>query len=201
MNKVGLRKDGCRAYNVSADGPWNRCQRDVDHDSLHRDYFDREWGTKSVQAFTFDIDSTLADTSVRAAKMLNAENHDDNDWTAYAMACESDTPTATMALLPILKKAGYTIILVTARPECARGVTMAWLDKFGAVYDHLVMRPEGDEPIINYKVDAIKRISESYEVVMHFDDWWGIGEAVQKHLNIPTVIVRSYAPEDNRATF
>lgn len=153
-----------------------------------------------IEAVTCDIDSTIADTSIRADKMINKFNRHLTDWEAYALACESDTPTDTVELVRLLSQ-NYIIVLVSARPKSSQKVTMEWLEKYDIPYDYLVLDEGYHDSIIDYKVAAVSQVNEAFPVKLHIDDWWGIGEAVKESLGIPTVIVRSYAPKDNKATF
>lgn len=144
-------------------------------------------------AIACDIDSTLADTSYRARKMIK-KNREETDWLAYAQACDSDVPTATVDLLRLLHPY-YTIVLVTARPIQALPQTRSWLERHEVPFDFLIMDEGNFEHSSDYKVAAIEQVSLSYEVALVIDDWWSHGEAIKDALGIPSVIVRSYAPE------
>ena len=151
------------------------------------------------RAITCDIDSTLADTLHRA-HLINVADRETTDWLAYAQACGGDTPTAVVGLLRVLAP-HHKIILVTSRPEGARRQTQDWLAAAEVPYDSLVMLEKHGQDPTQYKVEAIEKIRRDYDVVLHLDDWWAVGEAVQTQLGIPTVIVRVYQPEALQPAF
>jgi hypothetical protein len=153
-----------------------------------------------TQAVTIDIDSTLADTRHRAATMIDPAERESTDWTAYARACGGDSPTDVIALVRALAP-HYTIVLVTSRPVASRNETLAWLDAQQVPYDALVMDEGFHTTPTEFKVAAIEQVNYTYDVVLHLDDWWGIGEAVRETLGIPTVIVRVYAPQSVEMAF
>lgn len=155
-----------------------------------------------TDAVVFDIDSTLADSSKRAARMINRENRHLTDWLAYAMASGEDAATSTAQLAKLFHRLGVTVGLCTFRPESSRDVTQKWLAAKGIEYEFLVMSKDDTEMRpVEYKVAALERISESFKVLMHFDDSWEICQAVENLLGIPAVCVRSYAPAQDLLAF
>lgn len=144
---------------------------------------------------TFDIDSTLADTTHRK-HMINTDDREATDWTAYARACADDLATDVVTLTRLLHPL-HRIFLVTARPEAAEAETRAWLREHGVAYDALIMRDRDTERLspTEWKVCAIQAIDRLFPVKLHVDDWFGVGEAVRQRLSIPTMIVRIYAPD------
>jgi hypothetical protein len=143
---------------------------------------------------TCDIDSTLADTHIRAAAMINRDDRSATDWTAYAQACASDSPTDVIALLSALCMS-QTIALVTARPPESYPQTVAWLHRYRVPFDLLFMCPSTVKDPTGWKVDTIARLhAEDGGVAFHVDDWWAVGQRLREEHNIPTIVVRVYAP-------
>lgn len=147
-----------------------------------------------TQAVTVDLDSTLADTRHRASAMIDKTDRENTDWTLYAQACTDDTPTDVVALVRALAPY-YMIVLVTSRPIASKNQTMRWLEAHNVPYDAIVMDEGFHNTPTEFKVAAIEQVAYTYDVVLHLDDWWKVGEAVKAALDIPTVIVRVYAPE------
>jgi hypothetical protein len=141
---------------------------------------------------TSDVDSTLADTTQRR-HLINSEQHDATDWTAYARACAADAPTPVIDLLHLLGRV-HNIVLITSRPEPARSETIAWLSANHVMYDALIMDDGEYETPTQFKVAAVEQVNAISPVVLHLDDWWGVGQAVMDTLGIPSVTVSVYPP-------
>ena len=155
----------------------------------------------SEPAVVVDIDSTLADTFHRSHMILQGDQREDTDWVAYAKACGGDTPTGTVDLLRLLDPY-YTIVLMTSRPGAARDETVEWLTRYRVPYDVLIMDYKHAPSTVDFKVEQIRELIRSgWDVRLLLEDNWKIGEAVKAELGVPSVIVRSYAPNKLELSF
>jgi len=145
-------------------------------------------------AVVADIDSTLADTLHRQGLILQGEERENTDWTAYAKACADDLPTATVPLLSLLKP-HYKIILLTSRPEESRPETEAWMARHDVRFDRLVMDGNSGLGTVGYKLTGLRALMVEYDIKLLLEDSWNIRTAVEQELGIPTLVVRAYAPE------
>jgi predicted secreted acid phosphatase len=149
---------------------------------------------------TFDLDSTLANTYERAKRMIDKEKIHEMDWVAYAMASGEDPETNLVHLVKLFNHLGVRVVLVTYRPNKSRDVTMKWAASKGIEYEALVMSNDNDNrrpP--DYKVEAVARVNEVWNVLMHFDDSAEVNEAIERELGIPTVTVSVYTAEQTLA--
>ena len=141
-----------------------------------------------------DMDSTLADTRHR---QTGRGTYDPLtfDWVAYAMLSGDDAPMrGTIMLVNALHARGVTIVILTARPEEARGITEGWLDRHGVAYDTLILPPlmlVGIQEVAAWKLRAaqpwIER-SPEFDVLL-IDDNEEIGNAFEE-VGIPVVRVQ-----------
>lgn len=109
-----------------------------------------------------DIDGTLAEISHR----LEHVKKEPKDWKKFFEMMYADSPRAEVVEFVLEKKReGYGIIIITARPEDYREVTMDWLDEtfhsFGEEerpFTTLLMRPSGNkQPDDQVKQDMLNR--------------------------------------------
>jgi beta-phosphoglucomutase-like phosphatase (HAD superfamily) len=124
------------------------------------------------RAVVWDLDGTLADDRARA-HFVEVEAGRARDWHSYFDAIDTDPPiAASMEVLRALRLAGLRIVFLTGRPDYTRPKTERWLEANGLTeYDLLVMRPEGEQrPAGLFKVDAVARLGEEYELVCAFED-------------------------------
>ena len=91
-----------------------------------------------------DVDGTLANTEHRE-HFLNARP---KRWKDYLKAANHDTTYEDIVwMVKLFKKAGCTILIVTARSEDERNQTKEWLDNIAGlrgVYDKIYMRGSRD---------------------------------------------------------
>ena len=89
----------------------------------------------------FDLDGTLALIEHRRHFITGKEK----DWKSFYEACDQDKPyEAVLAVLRALHLNGYKIWIVSGREDSVRHKTIQWLAEQHAVFDVLLMRPEGD---------------------------------------------------------
>ena len=134
-----------------------------------------------------DIDGTLANITHR----LHFTEKTPKDWKGFFEGIANDSIRAEVADLVIQsEKAGYDIILISARPEDYREPTLDWLKKaFGGhqPYKTLIMRRSGDRrPDTDVKRDML---------YTYFPDRSLIYKVIDDR---PRVIVETWIPELGR---
>jgi predicted kinase/uncharacterized HAD superfamily protein len=93
------------------------------------------------QAVIVDVDGTLADASHRIHYLKGKK-----DWKAFFDAMGDDAlHTDIRRLVELFRFSGYTIILLSGRPEDYRRITENWLQKHNVRYDFLFMRKFNDK--------------------------------------------------------
>ena len=91
----------------------------------------------------FDIDGTCSDPSHRSRVV----DRDEPDWDAFFAAAGKDAPiVATMAIMDAMYNYGMKPVIITARPESIREITMEFFRKHIKNFDDqnfvLMMRPD-----------------------------------------------------------
>ncbi len=117
------------------------------------------------QSILVDIDHTLSEASWRDGM------HDDplKSRDEYFAAAKDDKPLAdTIRLMNTLGR-DYNYIILTARPEKWRQLTMQWLVAHSVNADEVLMRPEGCfDPTPRMKVDlALERFGGEKGLLEH----------------------------------
>jgi phosphoglycolate phosphatase-like HAD superfamily hydrolase len=91
-----------------------------------------------------DVDHTLANSFYRDGLMA-APMGAGVSWDEYHAASAKDEPIQDIVMMiNSLAMAGYTIVVLTARPGKWRQLTMDWLLRIGVHVDELLMRPDDD---------------------------------------------------------
>lgn len=121
-----------------------------------------------------DLDGTLADGQWRL-HMLPPEHMRgiDSAWAEFNLAGQYDTLIhSTAMVIDALHRAGYYVIILTARGEISRDVTLRWLEKYCVSYHELIMRGIGDSrPDTEYKREVVQRLmDEGHTITCAFDD-------------------------------
>lgn len=146
------------------------------------------------KAIILDLDGTLADTSHRHNLFTGGY---EIDWSLVDKMSLQDPPHAWCKNMAIqYSKAGYMILIVTARPKSSLYVTEQWLEKnlksCGVEY-RLYIRPENDvRPDFEYKREVyFQDIRSRFDVEFAVDDrdtvvsmWNQIGLAGLKFGNV-----------------
>ena len=154
-------------------------------------------------AAVFDIDDTLFDASRRLREALERAGAPGSDpsrlrgsrresfWRAFLSEelLTLDSPYANVVeLVKSKKRAGLAIILITGRPERLRRATIRQLEEAGVPFDELHMRRDGDRrPEVGFKIDAVRRLSRSWDVREFHDNNPQVIEAVANLL--PDVVL------------
>jgi uncharacterized HAD superfamily protein len=130
-------------------------------------------------AVIFDIDGTLADASHRVHFLQGVKK----DWDGFFAGQSEDTVRENVvSILNMYFENGIEIILLTGRGEQFRQVTADWLNRNDIYYNSLIMRPLGDKTDDHIlKIDEIKKIQMSFEVVGFFEDRKRICDAARAH--------------------
>lgn len=136
---------------------------------------------------TFDLDSTLADTSPRRHLLPQS---DPPDWTAYSMACAGDEPFDSAIRLAHLLGRYYDIAILSGRAEGARVPTERWLDRAGIKPVFMLLDDVGwTESHADYKVRRMEEIlAAGWRVALHVDDQKST-KIIETKLGVPTVII------------
>lgn len=122
-------------------------------------------------AVIFDMDGTLCDVRPVRHHVRGKERGKRN---FHAFHTESEFCPPNVHVLEMAKdvrKAGLSVVIVTARDDRYRPLTERWLAKHGVDYDYLVTRPNGDSrPDYEVKRDIFADVSKHYRVVHAVDD-------------------------------
>jgi hypothetical protein len=161
--------------------------------------------------YSFDLDSTLAETTHRRDLILGDRSKMvDQDWIDYALACkdDSDGPAAPFLNAIIAQQGGIDgvpsartfkpidFIVVSRRDNAAKDLTIEWLNARGWAPKALIMLKDefkGSDARLQpqWKANAIRAYERTSgdQVVLHLDDF----HAVTQHLlsvGIPAMTVR-----------
>ena len=138
-------------------------------------------GQEAGALFTFDLDSTLADTRHRH-HMIDPEGR--TDWRAYSLACGDDKPIhSTLALARALQAAGHPVWIVSGRDAAALTHTRTWFRRSaGFTPDGYVLDSGGLDYATHeeYKVKAVA-LAEALAGrphALHVDDWPPVARAL-----------------------
>lgn len=115
-----------------------------------------------------DIDGVLADVRHRLHHLRGRPR----DWEAFFAGVSAD-PILEQGSRHVLEAqaAGLGIVYLTGRPERCRSDTVQWLAAHGLPEGRLLMRRDSDRrPARVLKVEALRRLSEAYEVAYLLDD-------------------------------
>lgn len=96
-----------------------------------------------MKVVIFDIDGTLANGEHREHLYGGRAAY---TWDAYVAASIDDTPHEQIQWLNHLmsRETDVHIIVLTARSESGREVTIKWLEKHKIFYNQLLLKPESD---------------------------------------------------------
>lgn len=96
---------------------------------------------KNDRIVIIDIDNTLSNCKHRTHHVEGMTP----DWDAFFGELEKDPPNEwCVNLCRIYSNAGYSVKLVSGRPNEYRMKTMEWLEKHGVPWSQLYMRTNGD---------------------------------------------------------
>ncbi len=125
----------------------------------------------NTQAIIIDLDGTLTDVSHRIHHLRGGPK---KDWKAFFEGIPGDAVNAAVAALyHMALNAGYTVLLVSGRPEDYRVASERWLvENAMNGYFALFMRPQGDSaPDTEVKAKIFDRLIAPYfKVLFTVDD-------------------------------
>lgn len=112
-----------------------------------------------------DIDGTIADDRLRSATRGSA------DWNDYHARSISDPPIpGTIHLINAMMEAGQLTILLTGRPESARGITNQWLLKNKVMAHQVIMRRNDDwRPAPIVKMELVREYLKFMDGLIFID--------------------------------
>jgi phosphoglycolate phosphatase-like HAD superfamily hydrolase len=117
----------------------------------------REDPLEAGSAVIFDLDGVLADAQGRQHHLEWGRR----DWDAFFEACGDDPVIEEVEALLALLDPGLGVLLVTARPQRVRDLTLSWLDHHSLRWDLLIMRPTRDfAPADQFKRDVVEELRE-----------------------------------------
>jgi uncharacterized HAD superfamily protein len=122
-----------------------------------------------MKACWYDMDGSLS----RCGHRLHYIATKPRNFDAFEAECHKDPINEPVAeTLKALQAAGYKILIVTARMDGRKQLTVDWLAKHNIPYDALYMRKQDDtrkDDII--KKELLDKIKEDgYDLKMAFDD-------------------------------
>lgn len=122
-----------------------------------------------MKAIIMDIDGTIANLDHR----LHYVQDGNRDWGSFFREMGDDLPVEeVISLAYMFKKAGYEIVVVSARPDDYLDTTKIWMANNGMYWDSLYMRKAGDfreDSIVKREILAKLR-SDGYEPWLVIDD-------------------------------
>ena len=93
----------------------------------------------------FDYDGTLSDGSHRLHLLPKNDLHLTESWREFNLAAQFDTPiTDTIAVMNAMYAAGICVIILTGRSDEVKAESIAWLRRYNAMYDFIIMRKHDD---------------------------------------------------------
>lgn len=120
-----------------------------------------------------DMDGTLCDNHERATRCLDREDGK-KDWKAFFDGIPADPPREDVIkrFVHEVITHGALPIIVSARPERTRQVTLDWMAKHNVPFWTLIMRRDGDHrPDDQVKREILKRyFPDQSKIVCVFDD-------------------------------
>ena len=87
-----------------------------------------------------DVDGVISDGWHRQHFLQNGRR----DWKNFFANAHLDTPIAGSIAMVDQFDAGVTVVMLTARPDNLRAITIGWLDEHDYRWELLVMRGPGD---------------------------------------------------------
>jgi hypothetical protein len=153
--------------------------------------------------YSFDLDSTLADTLHRRHLIKDSRSDmTEQDWIDYSLACGDDTagPAGPMLDAIIAQQSesalGVDFIVVSRRDNASREATLQWLSDRGWVPAELIMLKdefEGSDERKHavWKANAVLdyQARTGNRVVLHVDDWHAVTQYLLS-VGIPAVTIR-----------
>lgn len=126
-------------------------------------------GTRRVAIF--DYDGTLSDGSKRLHLLPTKDLHLTKSWSKFNRAAKHDDPIkSTIEVMNSLHQAGVWVIILTGRSDEVRYESELWLQRHGARYDYLIMRPHTDNRKDTVMKEEAVRAIGIENILAAFDD-------------------------------
>lgn len=121
-------------------------------------------------AVIVDVDGTLVDvTGVRHYVLDDPRRKDFHHFHLGAAYCPP--VDGTIESVQAMARAGFKVIVVTARARQWEYLTRIWLRKWGVPHDELHMRRNGDmRGDVLVKAEILARLREKYDIRLAYDD-------------------------------
>lgn len=127
------------------------------------------------KVWIFDVDGTLADNFHRVKHLTHSVK---KDWDAFFAEQHKDSPfEAVFDVMASLHATGHKVIVITARDERFRDITLSWINEHSRISisnDDLYMRKDGDrrddDGIKLEIIDEILKENPDYKVMGVFED-------------------------------
>jgi hypothetical protein len=115
-----------------------------------------------------DLDGTLSDAAWRQHHLERRPK----DWDGFFAACGEDPLIDQIARLVDLLDRDLLVVLLTARPDRVRELTLAWLERHDVRWDLLVMRDGRDfRPSHVAKLEAVRALrGTGFDLRLAVDD-------------------------------
>jgi beta-phosphoglucomutase-like phosphatase (HAD superfamily) len=131
-------------------------------------------------AIIVDFDGTLSDTKHREHFVTSQPKQ----WKEFFHAADKDPLNNwCFEIILAMKNRGYSIIMLTGRPEWMRELSVYWLEQYNVPYDHLYMRADEDhrdDPIV--KLDFYNsKIKPEYNVSFVLEDRQRVVDMWREH--------------------
>jgi len=128
----------------------------------------REGPRAAGRAVIFDVDGVLADAQGRQHQL----EWDRRDWDAFFDACGDDPVVEEVETLLSLLDPELQVLLVTARPQRVRDLTLSWLAHHRLRWDLMVMRPTREfSPAVEFKRDVVDELrAEGFTLELALED-------------------------------
>lgn len=125
------------------------------------------------KAIICDLDGTLASCEWRRHHVSPIFPDRHKNWPAFFDGINADAPVPfVIEILERCRKAGFKIILTTARPDSYRYHTEWWLNEHNIKYNYMFMRRAGDARLDHVVKEEIYRqkIEPNFEIQLVVDD-------------------------------
>ena len=144
---------------------------------------------------SFDLDSTIFDTTHRQHMIAGRRDWPASKWVAYSMACKDDGPGPAMPFAQYLTAIGAPFVVASARDELARDLTRETLAANAIRPWGIFLRETiSHEGLAHgeWKAQCLLHIERLYnrKISLHVDDWSAVAEETAK-VGIPTMLVHA----------
>jgi len=116
-----------------------------------------------------DIDGVISDASQRQHFLEG----DTRDWKGFFLAAEHDEPLDSFVEVLNVFDRDLAVVLLTARPDYLREITIEWLGSNGIRWDALILRGRRDGRLQSpdFKRRSVRELhAKGYEIRVAFDD-------------------------------